>query len=143
MESSLGYLVPSPPSVIAPVTRDRQSKKLGSIILCCGSPWYHDWLPSCLQYPVAGLNARAWRKISIDVKYMRGVLSSRFGISRGRAGCSSAPSAWVLWEYEGEKKQQAVKTSSSGFRPPNSKTTKKTTKKTTRSKKKQLVKLNI
>lgn len=24
MESSLGYLVPSPPSVIAPVTRDRQ-----------------------------------------------------------------------------------------------------------------------
>ena len=71
------------------------------------------------------------------VKYMRGVLSSRFGISRGRAGCSSAPSAWVLWEYEGEKKQQAVKTSSSGFRPPNSKTTKKTTKKTTRSKKRQ------
>ena len=33
------------------------------------------------------------------VKYVRGVLLSRFGISRGGAGCSSAPGTWVLWEY--------------------------------------------
>ena len=49
---------------------------------------------------MAELNAGAWwEKYQSIVKYVRGVLFSRFGISRGGAGCSSAPGTWVLWEY--------------------------------------------